>query len=410
MKKLVPSRILVHDYCGHPFPTQLSRKLASRGHDVLHVSSQSVVTPQGTLAKLEGDSPSLRFSGIRLSKVIDRQAFLQRYFQERAYGRLLAKEIGRFQPDVVVSGNTPLEAQNLALLASRSSNSRFVFWLQDIHGIAIERLLGARLGLVGRLIGRHYTRVEQRLLRASDAVVAISEDFSNVLSAWGVDAQRIALIPNWASTAELPERPKDTAWARAHGLADKFCFLYSGTLGMKHNPDLLLQLGLRYRDDPSVAVVVVSEGAGAQWLNRRRLELNLSGLKILPFQPYADLPDVLGSADVLVAILEPDAGVFSVPSKVLSYLCAGRALLLAVPLENLSARTVMRAGAGVVAAPGDLLAYLREADALKSDAARRTEMGQNALRYARENFDIDRTTDRFEAVFEAALSGHAASA
>ena len=40
---------------------------------------------------------------------------------------------------------------------------------------------------------------------------------------------------------------------------------------------------------------------------------------LLPFQPYDSLPDMLGAADVAIALLEPEAGIFSVPSKVLSY-------------------------------------------------------------------------------------------
>src|SRR5690606_41352472 len=31
-----PLRILLHDYCGHPFQFQLAVELASRGHDVVH--------------------------------------------------------------------------------------------------------------------------------------------------------------------------------------------------------------------------------------------------------------------------------------------------------------------------------------------------------------------------------------
>ena len=30
-------KIIVHDYAGHPFQVQLSRRLASRGHEVLHL-------------------------------------------------------------------------------------------------------------------------------------------------------------------------------------------------------------------------------------------------------------------------------------------------------------------------------------------------------------------------------------
>ena len=39
-------RILVHDFSGHPFQMQLSRELARRGHDVLHVDCASYSRPE----------------------------------------------------------------------------------------------------------------------------------------------------------------------------------------------------------------------------------------------------------------------------------------------------------------------------------------------------------------------------
>ena len=43
-------RIAVHDYSGHPFQVQLSRALAERGHEVLHLYSTRFQTPRGPLA------------------------------------------------------------------------------------------------------------------------------------------------------------------------------------------------------------------------------------------------------------------------------------------------------------------------------------------------------------------------
>src|SRR5258706_3662523 len=282
----VPQRILLHDYQGHPFQPPLSRRLASRGHEVLHVYSQSVLSPQGALARSEADPDSMRFSGIRLPTLVNKQANVQRYCQERAYGQLLARKIREFQPDVVTSSNAPLEVQASAIKAAHAVGVRFVFWLQDVHGIAIESWLGARFGAAGRMIGRYYGGMEKRLLRSSDAVIAITEDFAPMLESWGVAADAVHVIPNWASMEELPERPKNNPWARANGLAGKFCFLYSGTIGLKHDPELLLKLALTYRDRVDVAVVVVSEGAKAEWLSARKAELGLEGLLIFPSQTY----------------------------------------------------------------------------------------------------------------------------
>ena len=66
----------------------------------------------------------------------------------------------------------------------------------------------------------------------------------------------------------------------------------------------------------------MSEGPGVEWLAAQAAEQKIKSLRCMGFQPFRALPHVLGSADVLVAILEADAGVFSVPSKVLSYFCA----------------------------------------------------------------------------------------
>ena len=96
-------------------------------------------------------------------------------------------------------------------------------------------------------------------------------------------------------------------------------------------------------------MLVVSEGPGADWLAEHASPDD--ALRLLPYQPYERLPEVLASADVLVAVLEPDAGAFSVPSKVLTYLCAGRPLLGALPADNLAARVVTQSGGGIVVPP-----------------------------------------------------------
>ena len=166
---------------------------------------------------------------------------------------------------------------------------------------------------------------------------------------------------------------------------------------MKHDPGLLLDLA---RAHPDCAVAVVSEGLGADWLRARAAEA--PNLVLLPFQPFARLGEVLASADILVAVLEPDAGIFSVPSKVLTYLCAGRPLLLAIPPENLAARIVARAGAGLAAAPVDRAAFLAAAATLAGDAKMRAEMGAKALDYAAKTFDIAAIAARFEAILDSA--------
>lgn len=398
-------KILVHDYAGHPFQVQLSRELARRGHQVLHLYAGSIVTPRGALAKTASDPETLRIDGIFLDSQIDKSTYIRRFLQERDYGTRLADAILAYAPDIVLSANTPLDAQSRALKAAQKARAAFVFWVQDIYSVALSSILGRKFGLAGKLVGWHYTRIEQALLRASDAAVVISEDFARFLADWGIPQRKLTTIPNWASREELPAGNKDNAWSRLHGLSDTFCFVYSGTLGMKHNPELLVQVAARFSRTRNVKVLVVSEGPGANYIKGRASELGLDNLSVLPFQQYEELPNVLASADVLLAILEPEAGVFSVPSKVLSYLCAARPLLLAIPAENLAAKLVTSTGAGLVVPPGDSVGFSDMAERLYSDPAMRESMAQKALEYATEHFDLAAICGRFEHLFYNSMNG-----
>ncbi len=388
-------KILVHD-SGHAFPLQLSRHLAQRGHQVVHLYAASMMMPRGPVAPRADDPAGFTVHGLSIGRPIDKYNYVRRGLQERAYGRVLARAIADEKPDVVLGGTSAPDIQAAAVAVCKRLGIGFVFWAQDLNAIAIDRVLRRKLPLVGGLIGGYYMARERRLLRESDEVVAITDDFVPIFEQWGVARERITVIENWAARDDLPTQSRDNAWARANGLTDKFVFLYSGTLGLKHNPALLLRLAERFRDRPQVRVVVVSEGLGADWLKERAAAH--PNLMLLPYQSFERLPEAHGAADVLVAILEPDAGAFSVPSKVLSYLCAGRPILGVLPPENLAARLIDRAQAGLVASPSDEVAILGAAEALFADPTRRAALGNNALDYAAKTFDIRAIGDRFEAI------------
>jgi glycosyltransferase involved in cell wall biosynthesis len=93
--------------------------------------------------------------------------------------------------------------------------------------------------------------------------------------------------------------------------------------------------------------------------------------------------------------------VFSVPSKVLSYMCAGRAILGAMPRQNLAARTIVEAGAGVVVEPDDAAAFRAAAEALLANPAQLAAHGAAARKYAENAFDIQQIADRFLAILKA---------
>lgn len=392
-------RLVIHDYSGHLCALSLARSLAGRGHEVLHLYSASFLTPHGDLQRKEGDPATFSIEPVSIGRDVDKSNLLRRRQADTEHGRLAARTIAEFQPHVVVTANTPLEAVDQIQGRCHELGARHVFWVQDLIGIAADRILREKFPLIGAVVGSWYKGYEQRLLRRADQAVVISDDFRPFVP---VEPARVHTIENWSPIGEVPLRPKSNAWSAENGFSETTNVVYTGTLGMKHNPNLLVAIAERYRDRGEVRVVVVSEGASAAWLREQATARNLKNLVVLPFQPASVLPEVLGSADLLVGILEPAAGVFSVPSKVLSYLCSGRAILLAVPPENLIARIVGGHGAGLVVPPGDEAGFVAAAERILGDSAERQTMGAKAREYAEATFDVERITDRFEAILEAA--------
>lgn len=397
-------RVALHDYSGHPFQIQLSRTLATRGHQVLHLHSTTFQTPKGPVTPVSNDPPSFAVEGVNLGEPFHKYSFVRRLSQERRYGRLLVDRLARFEPDVVISANTPLDAQAISQDWAQRHGIGFIFWLQDIYSVAIKRTLRRRLSFLAAPLALRFTRLEGRLLRRADAVVAITDDFLPALASWGVERERITVIENWAPLDEIAPVPKANQWARDHGLADVPVFLYAGTLGLKHDPSILLRLA---QGVPEAKVVVVSEGIGADWL--RQHGDNLANLEILPYQPFGRLSEVLGSGDILVVILEPEAGAFSVPSKVMTSLAAGRAILAAIPRSNLAARIIERVGAGRVVEPGDRDRFVIVGRSMLADSSGREASSRAARSYAEAAFDIIAIADLFEAIIRRAVGRGARS-
>jgi glycosyltransferase involved in cell wall biosynthesis len=392
-------RILVHDFAGHPFQVDLSRALARRGHTVQHVHCVGYTSGKGAFDTR--NLPNLTVVGLPTGGTFDRYSASRRFKQEVGYARRFDAVADAFRPDVMLACNVPLVAKAVTAAWCARKGVPWVFWLQDLHGVAMRREAEKRAGTAGKALGAGFEMVERALLRRADAVVSITPDFVPMLDGWGVAADRRTVIENWAPLSDLPQRPRDNAWRRRMGMGDRYVFLYSGTLGLKHRPEVLYALAEQHEGDADV--VVISQGMGETRLREMLAERPLANLRLLPFQPIEDYPDILGAADTLIALLEPAAGTFSVPSKVLSYLCAGRPILAAIPPANLAARTIEKAGAGAVVPPDDPEAFLVAAKQFRIDAERRRVAGTNGRSYAESVFDTVTITDRFEGVIDVAL-------
>ncbi len=386
-------RILVHDFAGHPFQVQLSRWLAKQGHKVTHAYCADIETPRGSLERRDADPDTFSVSAVSIGRPISKYNLIKRILDELAYARRLVDLLSTVRPDIVLSANASPIIQAWACRHTHKNRGRFHYWLQDVYSVALDHAVRGLATVATLPLRRLFRVLEFTTLAKSDGVIVISEDFQTLIGESGTRVKRLDVIENWAPSDEMRLLPKTNPWSQSLDLANKFVFLYSGTLGMKHNPELLAALAKSFESDSNVRIVVISQGLGRDWLEQRKAQAGLDNLVLLDFVPFEVLPSCLGAADVQIAILEPHAGVLSVPSKVLTYIAAEKPILGAIPPMNLASKIISQNDLGKTVPPTQTDAFVEAAQELrKADLSAYTA---NLKDYKRNCFAIDRIGARF---------------
>jgi colanic acid biosynthesis glycosyl transferase WcaI len=391
-------KILLHDYGRYPFTIELACELSQRGHEVTYAYSE-IETVRGDFAAA-ACFPNLKLAPVRGAASLQKEAFVARYKAEVGHGKALRKIIAEIKPDVVLSGNAPLDAQKYIYAASRLHKAKFVYWMQDVLSFAIKRIVPKKLPVLGHPIAGRYSRLERLLVQRSDAVIAITSDFRGVLESWRVRGEKINIIENWAPALPTFDGDSVNAWKEAHGLSGKKIVMYSGTIGLKHMPELLMKLGTLLAADGRVQLVVIGAGEGMEWLRAN----SPGGIEFLPFQPFSELGNSLGAADALLVVLDRQASDLCVPSKTLTYFRAGKPVIAAMPETNPAAKIVQNERLGVVVEPEAIPELAKEIIALLSDEPRALAMGERARAYAEKNFDLSMVASKFEELLERVVS------
>ena len=233
----------------------------------------------------------------------------------------------------------------MSRLAKKMKNNHrpYLFWWQDVYSIAIGEAF-RKFGPLAWPLRQYLIRLEKNILRDAKSVVAISSNFEPIFRSWKQDLRKFSMYPNWTPINLFPNKQPSPA-NKNRKLA-----VYAGTLGLKHRPELLLQLAddSEFKETGGV-LIVVSQGYGREFLEKP--ENKRQNIELYDFLPITELAQLFADASVLIALLEPVASTFSVPSKVMSYLSAGKPIVASIDPNNASAKILKEIGAGIVISP-----------------------------------------------------------
>jgi len=223
--------------------------------------------------------------------------------------------------------------------------------------------------------------------RANQTIVLCHAAKKLVCDTYGIDPERVHVIPNWADKKKIHPVPKETtAFAKANGLAEPFTALYSGNLGLYYEFETILAAAEKLKDE-NFRMVFVGSGGRKPWIAEQIKARNLAHARMLPYQPFETLNDSLNACDANFVTIAKGIEGISFPSKLYSSLAVGKPILaLSEPHSELR-DIVEKNGVGLWFELGDADGLAKGIRRLMANPAEAQQMGQRA----RELFERDYT-------------------
>ncbi len=314
-----------------------------------------------------------RIDGVRVSRIrhwVPRRAgLLGRVLLEATFTLGTLPIIWRDRADLIVA-ITPSPGAMVSAAFGRRRRPVSVF-VQDLAGNG-----ASQSGTAGASVARFISSIEYWLIRRANRVGVIADRFASVLMANGVEAQDISVIANFTHV-EVPLMTQADARKALGWDPDRFTVVHTGNMGMKQGLDTLVAAA-RIADQRGEDIQFVLVGDGNQ---RDVLHTAGAGCERLRFvAPVSaeDYPKVLLAADVLVVCERPGVLEMSLPSKITSYVAAGRPLLASVEAGGMTDQYLRMGGFAHIVAAGSPAALLEGALNLSADGPLRAELAARA--------------------------------
>jgi putative colanic acid biosynthesis glycosyltransferase WcaI len=230
----------------------------------------------------------------------------------------------------------------------------------------------------------------------ADRVVCICDGFVEKLRARGIVPERLKLIPLWGDTQNVYPIAGATEFRRANQFTEKqFLVMHTGNMGKKQDLMNVVRAAELSRDQ-DIVWLLVGHGEEQSVIEAEIRRRQLKNIILLPLQPAEGLAEMYSAADVL--LLNQKAAVVDsvIPSKLLTYMAAGRAVLAAVSDRSETARYIERAKCGLIIHAEDPENLVEAALELRGDPAFREKLGANGRAYVQQHFTKEIVLQEYE--------------
>ena len=266
---------------------------------------------------------------------------------------------------LVVTMTDPPMLVLIGNIVARFKKSRHMHWCQDLY----PDVLPALDSKIPDFILNKFKSLSRRAIKSCDRVVVIGRCMAHRLTDDGVDPAHITMIPNWPDFELIRPVNNNVESMNGHDnvqavkgakpyqdlLKDglKFKVLYAGNIGQAHPVETIIDAAEKLNVDyPEIEFVFVGDGPRFDAVARERSARRLDNIRLLPYQPAANLRSLMESGDIHLVSMKEEAVGYVVPSKIYAAMAAQRPCVFVGPENSEAAQIIHDFGAGTIVPQG----------------------------------------------------------
>lgn len=279
---------------------------------------------------------------------------------------------------IMIATSPPVIGGVVAAAAARLTGARFIYNCMDIHPE-----VGAISGEFSNpIVSKLLTWLDNFSCRAANPVVVLSQDMANTLRE-RKDGGRIAIrvLNNFSLPSDQPFPEQLPFELRP----EKFTVLFAGNIGRFQGLDAVVEAMAKLRHRADIEFILMGEGVAKASLEKN-VEACGAQVRFVGHQPVEVAKAAMRQADAAFVSLVPGLYRYAYPSKTMTYLEQGCALLIAVEPESQLAQDATDQGYGHCVPVGDGDALARLIERLADSPAECKQMREAALCKAQSDF------------------------
>lgn len=384
---LINQSFVSPDEPGHTRHFEMAQFLHGRGHELVIVASDlNYQTGQRTVNR-KGMYSEQVIDGIRVFRTYIYPSLHRSYFWRiisffsfmfsSVWTALQVKDV-----DLVMGTTPPIFQAASAWFVALIRHKPFLLEVRDLwpeFAVSMGVLTNPTVIALARWL-------ENFLYARATHILVNSPAYKTYLLNKGIPEKKVTFIPYGTDVNMFNPNIDGTAVRKKYGLEDKFVVLYAGAMGQANDIYTILRAADRLRDEEKIRFIFFGDGKERVQIGKEAQRRNLKNVIFAGVHPKKEMPFVLASSDVCLAILQ-NIEMFrtTYPNKVFDYMAAGRPTVLVI--DGVIREVIESSKGGTFVEPGDDEQLAHTILELSQNPQRVRQMGMDARAYLMEHLD-----------------------